>query len=65
MLGWYMLERNLTVGGLFGYDSSKLSTRRKVPSSNGVSAGPTVGSGGQRRGGEIRRRGARGATHRR
>ena len=30
------------VGALLGYDSSKESTRRKVPSSNGVSAGPKM-----------------------
>ena len=30
------------VGALFGYDSSKERTRRKVPSSNGVSAGPKM-----------------------
>jgi hypothetical protein len=36
--GWNMRERNLTEGGLFGYDSSKVSTSLKVPSSKGVSA---------------------------
>ncbi len=33
---------NLTEGGLFGYCSSKCITRRKVPSSKGVSAGPMM-----------------------
>lgn len=33
---------NLTAGGLFGYCSSKCITSRKVPSSNGVSAGPII-----------------------
>jgi len=33
---------NLTAGGLFGYCSSKCITRRKVPSSKGVSAGPIM-----------------------
>lgn len=33
---------NLTLGGLFGYASSKCITRRKVPSSKGVSAGPMM-----------------------
>lgn len=33
---------NLTAGGLFGYCSSKCMTSRKVPSSNGVSAGPII-----------------------
>lgn len=41
-LGWTILERNLTVGGLFGYDSSKVSTNRNVPSSKGVSAEESV-----------------------
>ena len=36
-LGWNIRERNLTVGGLFGYDSSKVSISLNVPSSNGVS----------------------------
>ena len=33
---------NLTAGGLLGYCSSKCMTSRKVPSSNGVSAGPMI-----------------------
>lgn len=33
---------NLTPGGLLGYCSSKCITRRKVPSSKGVSAGPMI-----------------------
>jgi hypothetical protein len=33
---------NLTPGGLLGYASSKCMTRRKVPSSKGVSAGPIM-----------------------
>lgn len=33
---------NLTPGGRFGYCSSKCITSRKVPSSNGVSAGPIM-----------------------
>ena len=33
---------NLTAGGLLGYCSSKCMTSRKVPSSNGVSAGPII-----------------------
>lgn len=33
---------NLTAGGLLGYCSSKCMTSRKVPSSNGVSAGPIM-----------------------
>ncbi len=33
---------NFTAGGLFGYCSSKCITSRKVPSSNGVSAGPMM-----------------------
>jgi len=37
-----MRERNLTVGGLLGYDSSNVSTSLNVPSSNGVSAGPNM-----------------------
>lgn len=36
--GWNIRERNFTVGGLFGYDSSKVNKSLKVPSSNGVSA---------------------------
>ncbi len=36
--GWNIRERNFTVGGLFGYDSSKVNRSLKVPSSNGVSA---------------------------
>lgn len=38
-LGWNILLKNLTVGGLFGYDSSNVSKSLNVPSSNGVSAG--------------------------
>ncbi len=34
-----MRERNLTVGGLLGYDSSKVSRSLNVPSSKGVSPG--------------------------
>lgn len=41
-LGWNIRERNLTVGGLFGYDSSNVSISLKVPSSNGVSPGPKM-----------------------
>ena len=41
-LGWNILLKNLTVGGLFGYDSSKVSKSLKVPSSNGVSDGPKI-----------------------
>lgn len=37
-LGWNILLRNLTVGGLFGYDSSNVNSSLNVPSSNGVSA---------------------------
>lgn len=37
-----MVLMNLTAGGLFGYCSSKCITSRKVPSSNGVSAGPII-----------------------
>lgn len=33
---------NLTVGGLLGYCSSNCMTRRNVPSSKGVSAGPII-----------------------
>lgn len=33
-----MRERNLTVGGFVGYDSSKVRRSLNVPSSNGVSA---------------------------
>jgi hypothetical protein len=33
---------NLTVGGLFGYASSNCMISLKVPSSNGVSAGPMI-----------------------
>lgn len=33
---------NFTPGGLLGYCSSKCMTSRKVPSSNGVSAGPIM-----------------------
>jgi hypothetical protein len=33
---------NLTPGGLLGYCSSKCMTRRKVPSSKGVSEGPMI-----------------------
>lgn len=36
--GWNILDRNLTVGGLLGYDSSNVMTSLNVPSSNGVSA---------------------------
>ena len=38
-LGWNMRERNLTVGGLLGYDSSKVNRSLNVPSSKGVSPG--------------------------
>jgi len=41
-LGWNILLRNLTVGGLFGYDSSNVNSSLNVPSSNGVSAGPNM-----------------------
>lgn len=40
--GWNIWLMNLTPGGLFGYCSSKCMTSRKVPSSNGVSAGPMM-----------------------
>jgi hypothetical protein len=40
--GWNMSLMNLTLGGLFGYASSKCMTRRNVPSSKGVSAGPMM-----------------------
>src|SRR5271170_7933287 len=40
--GWNMVLMNLTAGGLLGYCSSKCMTSRKVPSSNGVSAGPMM-----------------------
>lgn len=40
--GWNIWLMNLTAGGLFGYCSSKCITRRNVPSSNGVSAGPIM-----------------------
>ena len=36
--GWNIRDKNLTVGGLLGYDSSNVSRSLKVPSSNGVSA---------------------------
>lgn len=48
--GWNMRERNLTVGGLFGYDSSNVSRSLNVPSSNGVSAGSFVRAGQGKRG---------------
>jgi len=38
MLGWNILLKNLTVGGLLGYDSSNVSKSLNVPSSKGVSA---------------------------
>ena len=41
-LGWNICEMNLTPGGLLGYCSSKCMTRRKVPSSKGVSEGPMM-----------------------
>ena len=37
-LGWNIRDKNLTVGGLLGYDSSNVSRSLNVPSSNGVSA---------------------------
>ena len=40
--GWNIWLTNLTVGGLLGYCSSNCMIRRKVPSSNGVSAGPMM-----------------------
>ena len=40
--GWNICEMNLTPGGLLGYCSSKCITRRNVPSSKGVSAGPMM-----------------------
>jgi hypothetical protein len=40
--GWNIWLINLTAGGLLGYCSSKCITKRKVPSSNGVSAGPII-----------------------
>jgi hypothetical protein len=40
--GWNMSLMNFTPGGLFGYASSKCMTRRNVPSSKGVSAGPMM-----------------------
>lgn len=36
--GWNIFDKNLTVGGLLGYDSSKVRISLKVPSSKGVSA---------------------------
>lgn len=41
-LGWNIWLINFTPGGLLGYCSSKFMTRRNVPSSNGVSAGPMM-----------------------
>lgn len=41
-LGWNIWLMNLTAGGLLGYCSSKCITRRNVPSSKGVSAGPII-----------------------
>ena len=41
--GWNMRERNLTVGGLFGYDSSKVNMSLNVPSSKGVSTATGCG----------------------
>ena len=41
-LGWNIWLINLTAGGLLGYASSKCITRRNVPSSKGVSAGPMM-----------------------
>lgn len=41
-LGWNIWLMNLTAGGLFGYCSSNCITRRNVPSSKGVSAGPII-----------------------
>jgi len=40
--GWNIWLMNLTCGGLFGYCSSNCITRRNVPSSKGVSAGPMM-----------------------
>jgi hypothetical protein len=40
--GWNIWLMNLTCGGLLGYCSSNCITRRNVPSSNGVSAGPII-----------------------
>lgn len=40
--GWNIRDRNFTLGGLLGYDSSKVSRSLNVPSSNGVSAGPKI-----------------------
>lgn len=37
-----IVETNFTRGGLLGYCSSKERTNLKVPSSNGVSAGPMI-----------------------
>lgn len=38
MLGWNILLTKRTVGGLFGYESEKVSVSRNEPSSKGVSA---------------------------
>ena len=40
--GWNIVLINLTPGGLLGYCSSNCITRRNVPSSKGVSAGPMI-----------------------
>lgn len=40
--GWNIWLMNFTPGGLLGYCSSKFITRRNVPSSKGVSAGPMM-----------------------
>lgn len=41
-LGWNMVLKNLTAGGLLGYCSSNCNAKRNVPSSNGVSDGPII-----------------------
>lgn len=41
-LGWNIWLINFTCGGLLGYCSSNCITRRNVPSSKGVSAGPIM-----------------------
>merc|ERR1712000_278319 len=42
MLGWNMLVTKVTVGGLLGYSSVKVSVRRNVPPSHKVSSGPKM-----------------------
>ena len=42
MLGWNILEVNLTTGGLLGYSSLNFRVRQKIPSSKGVSTEPII-----------------------